>query len=121
MKDIVDLLKDAAYVMYKSGWQSSTIAGEAAAEIIRLRSELSKAQPKWQPIATAPMDGTEILGFGSASWRGKKYSPAHHIAWFADGKWLGRDPDADVELHLTEWTPLLAAPKRLAQQEGEQR
>lgn len=78
-------------------------------------------QDGWLPIATAPRDGTEILGFGSASWRGKKYAPAHHVAWFTDGKWLGRDPDADVELHLTEWTPLLAAPKRIARREGEQK
>jgi hypothetical protein len=99
------------------GWEN---CDSCCADAIRALARKEPNPPaEWHPIATAPMDGTEILGFGSASWRGKKYSPAHHVAWFADGKWLGRDPD--VELHLTEWAPLLATPKRVVRQEGEQR
>lgn len=65
---------------------------------------------EWQPIETAPKDGTEILGYGNASWQGKRYAPGRHVAWFDLGKWWGRDSDAESGLHLTHWQPLPACP-----------
>ncbi|OJU66204.1 MAG: hypothetical protein BGO05_10175 [Rhizobiales bacterium 63-7] len=69
-------------------------------------------------MSSAPKDGTEILGFGSSSWQGKKYAPACHVAWFADGKWWGRDPDTHAGLHLIAWRPLPPAPANGGEQNG---
>ncbi len=73
----------------------------------------------WMPIETAPKDGTEILGFGAASYRGKRYAPGRHIAWFDLGKWWGRDPDTEAGLDLMMWRPLPSPPSIL--KEGAER
>ncbi|MHC2481590.1 DUF551 domain-containing protein [Rhizobium leguminosarum] len=72
--------------------------------------ERDEARQAWQLINTAPQDGTEILGYGSAFYRGKRYAPGRHIAWFDQGKWWGRDPDTEAGLELTHWQPLPPSP-----------
>lgn len=64
----------------------------------------------WQPIDTAPKDGTEILVYGPASWRWKTYAPGRHVAWFAGNAWQGRDADNDAGLHPTHWQALPEPP-----------
>lgn len=78
-----------------------------------------KGDDGWMPIETAPKDGTEILGFGAASYRGKRYAPGRHIAWFDLGKWWGRDPDTEAGLDLMMWRPLPSPPSIL--KEGAER
>lgn len=60
----------------------------------------------WQPIETAPKDGTEVLLYGRCGG----YARGRHVGWMGnDGYWLTRDPtltcDADA------WQPLPAPPQ----------
>lgn len=67
--------------------------------IVELESQLAG---KWQPIETAPRDGTEIL----------LYSETYGIdvAHFHKGKWRTTAGQCDIE-YPTHWLPLPAAPK----------
>ena len=62
----------------------------------------------WQPIETAPMDGTEVLLFGD------RFDSAYLCA-FHDGEWkyAGRYPDCwdGGIVNPTHWMPLPAPPK----------
>lgn len=69
---------------------------------------------EWQPIATAPKDGTEILGSST-------YGDFSVAAWW-DGGWVGMcegsksiESQGDFETYyhrpyLTQWMPLPPAP-----------
>lgn len=46
MSDVVDLLRKAAFVRYKTGWESQTLAKDAADIIDRLRQLLSEAEKR---------------------------------------------------------------------------
>lgn len=66
----------------------------------------------WQPIETAPKDGTEILAYGYARCDGSRYANGQHIAWWdAELGWTGRDPDDRVTLHPSHWRPLPPRPE----------
>lgn len=59
---------------------------------------------KWQPIATAPKDGTEIIGIFWKQYHVDK-KPTIHGPWtvaFRDGKWMASWGDARV-LHSEGW------------------
>ena len=65
----------------------------------------------WQPIETAPKDGSEIL----ALWkRSQIQSNGYGVVWFEDGSWREFDYECLVS-DPTHWMPLPAAP---AKQEG---
>ena len=58
----------------------------------------------WQPIETAPRDGTEFLGFS--------YSESYHVVSYGythDGidHWF----NGDVHIEITRWMPLPKPPK----------
>lgn len=64
---------------------------------------------KWQPIETAPIDGTEILA-GAESWIGVPYPVTSKFidgkwATVFDGKWLPYEPQP------THWMPLPEPPE----------
>ena len=65
---------------------------------------------QWQPIETAPKDGTKILG----AWpqlRKHKWWTIQPI-FFYYGAWIhGWDEDEDLALHPTHWMPLPEPPK----------
>lgn len=61
-----------------------------------------KAVPKWQPIETAPKDGTSILGYWD---KGEVYG----VVWFEDGQWCEYDPECVVR-EPSHWQPLPKAP-----------
>jgi hypothetical protein len=76
----------------------------------------------WQPIATAPKDGTEILLYGPCQWdtHCKKSKPKICVAaWGVENDWddeedksfmtSSQNPYQDV-CHATHWMPLPAAP-----------
>lgn len=66
----------------------------------------------WQPIETAPKDGTEILAFGRAEYERTLYAKGHHVCWWEGqqetGYWSGRDGDCDYR--ITHWMPLPPPP-----------
>jgi hypothetical protein len=83
----------------------------------RIRSALS-AQVQdvagWQPIETAPKDGSEIL----ALWkRSQIQSNGYGVVWFEDGSWREFDYECLVS-DPTHWMPLPSVPAAPAKQEG---
>lgn len=62
----------------------------------------------WQPIETAPKDGTWILGYESRIGMNTKYVPHEVIRWIAfSEKWRN---SADQLSEPTHWMPLPAPP-----------
>lgn len=66
----------------------------------------------WQPIETAPRDGTELLLYGMGWRRGLGYyAKGRHIGWYERGAWSTRDPE--VLCVATEWQELPPPPDKL--------
>jgi Protein of unknown function (DUF551) len=70
---------------------------------------------KWQPIETAPKDGTECLVYGK--WEGEIHGPYEGlfagVAYFNFGRWsitLGDCYSCDCE--PTHWMPLPPQPEK---------
>lgn len=62
----------------------------------------------WQPIETAPKDGTMIVGHDWCRGIGIYGHDDTHIMSFKDGEWFGKDT---YENHFpTHWMPLLNPP-----------
>jgi hypothetical protein len=105
-------------------------APDLLAEVIRLRAALLDAATRWQPIATAPKDGTAVLVIQD-TWTGLDSGRAEkcmsHNTYVAEwwpgerngaGAWIcymdaKQDPECPVK--PTHWMPLPDAP---AAQEG---
>lgn len=68
--------------------------------------------PQWQPISTAPRDGTPILCFSpDALGQGFSDQSGIDVLWWEDGNWT-YDGDSRVTIDLpTHWMPLPRAPK----------
>jgi hypothetical protein len=68
----------------------------------------------WQTIVSAPKDGTEILAFSAQS-----VTPVMIVHWSGaveetesiDDDWYERDTGALIDVELTHWMPLPAAPE----------
>ncbi|MEJ1172654.1 DUF551 domain-containing protein [Agrobacterium sp. CMT1] len=68
----------------------------------------------WQPIETAPKDGSEIL----ALWkRSQIQSNGYGVVWFEDGSWREFDYECLVS-DPTHWMPLPSPPAAPSKQEG---
>lgn len=63
---------------------------------------------EWQPIETAPKDGTEILGFRESFVWCDKYAAIRFIS--DTNEW--RHVDRAVFLNPTHWMPLPAPPAK---------
>lgn len=61
----------------------------------------------WQPIQTAPKDGTEFLGYNAESERMYLIERVH-IEYSNETTWCDRS--GYYGIHLTHWMPLPAAP-----------
>ena len=93
---------------------------EMAKELLELREELACLQ--WQPIESAPKDGTHILaarfdpfsaGFGWFNGEHVHYQDVVHY-WSKKGEegfYASNGPD--VPLHFTHWMPLPNPPKEV--------
>lgn len=58
----------------------------------------------WQPIESAPKDGSPVWARGH-NWGNP--SNARHYGWvfFCDGAWLWAEPDGGEATHIDEWLP----------------
>jgi len=66
--------------------------------------KLIEAALRWQPIETAPKDGTEIIG----SWQCLNKTWDMNKLCFVDGAWL--DHYQDCQFNPTHWMPLPEPP-----------
>ena len=67
--------------------------------------------PQWQPIETAPKDGTRILG----AWPQLRKWWTIQPVFFHCGDWIhGWDEDEDLALYPTHWMPLPTPPQPTA-------
>jgi hypothetical protein len=84
-------------------------------DLIRERDELRDAA-RWQPIETAPKDGTSVL-ISSTNWRttwrgyyrAQGFAPEQEIDNWGEG-WT-RENYSDIGLIPTHWMPLPEPPK----------
>ena len=108
---------DGIAVMRKALWDMSTgsiPSGEVRAlathalNVLRGASQAPvAAAPGWQPIETAPKDGTHILAHN-----GNTYYPAVVIHWFESGWFFSTYPtDIENEYDPVRWMPLPTPPQ----------
>lgn len=94
------------------------ILRDASAELARMREALTG----WQPIETAPRDGTHIdVWYAPKSPTGEPLIPCRvAYAYFEDGRWWYQNTSNGLGLRLwqepTHWMPLPEPPAALAQQ-----
>lgn len=63
--DWVSVLRAGAQEARKHGGDSVMLLASEAEE---LAAELERVRTAWQPMSTAPRDGTEVLGYGRVGW-----------------------------------------------------
>ena len=87
-----------------------TYANKLLDDVKSLRAQLAAAGPVWQPIETAPKDGTQVIAAGrnfgaSTDWH-------RVIAEWRENAWVGEDfMMGETYDYLTHWQPLPAPPK----------
>jgi hypothetical protein len=84
---------------------------EAEGEVRRLQRRLAEVGMQWQPMDTAPKDGTRILAFGKFCFESED---GISTARWNGGRWVG-DPNEATEYEmeaceLSHWMPLPAPP-----------
>lgn len=90
------------------GWHHTCL--RLAKEVERLRA----SQPQWQPIDTAPKDGSDVLAWGPR-WKQPDYIHFRNGGWC---EWVGLDtgewePITFSESFLpTHWMPIPEPPKK---------
>jgi len=85
------------------------------ADLAPLRSTsepIAQGQRKtiWQPIETAPKDGTEVVLYGACypEHSQSRYAKDANVGWFSGGEWKTRVYGETCD--ATHWMPLLPAP-----------
>lgn len=119
--EYVDRKMADAWRHWQSAWNTRHEATKAAtSDDVREHSPALENAPQWQPIETAPKDGTQILGWNKADG----YERKPYICWFGkdynyeddDALWLKGDGDGwstgyyFTPCEPTHWMPLPAAP-----------
>lgn len=101
-EDYESLVRDT---LARDGWRPEFAAFVAAApRLLRLLL----AERAWQPIETAPKDGTAIIGFDAARESSQPALNGVEFMRWVDGVW--RDPETWT-CHPTHWMPLPAPPE----------
>lgn len=91
-------------------------AVDYAKQLNAARAALSAARPdEWQPIETAPKDGTRFL-----AWMPWFDGPCAVELWWEDGAWQMRDRKFTMGCRATHWHPMPPPPalRRPAGEEG---
>ena len=114
--------EEKAHAIIQSFGPQQTVS-EIAPELLKLiAQDIEDASPKWQPIETAPEDGTEVLLSNEDDGyveKGHYVAPAQMIEdedddrpdWFTtDGDYLGRVGESLVA--PTVWMPLPEPPEK---------
>jgi hypothetical protein len=89
-------------------WMSMDDAARLSAELVasaRTALAASHGQERWQPIETAPKDGTWIL-----AWLGGIADIADTIQWNYGGWWNGSNGHVATAAQPTHWRPLPTPP-----------
>lgn len=119
--DLTDGMKDAAWEAFRDSNKPAPYnqVSDAVHAAISAAPEITLNQ--WQPIETAPRDGTEILGWNHNS----SYLVRPYICWFGkddyvrgEPRWLKGDGDSwstgyyYTPCEPTHWMPLPDAPRK---------
>lgn len=101
-ESIVEMLKPAIVQAFEASGLSSSHAHRTA-----FAAGWNAAQQKWQPIETAPMDGTHVL-----TWNGRWIAVSYWSAkdFYNAPAWHDTRSDVNHIDHPTHWMPLPAAP-----------
>ncbi len=70
-----------------------------------------RSEMNWQPIKTAPKDGTTIILLGKTKHAAWDFIETGHWYRLEGGKWLYHHYIGDEPRQPTHWMPLPAAPK----------
>jgi hypothetical protein len=90
---------------------------ESIAAALRTAYAAGAEADRWQPIETAPRDGTSILvAGGTITWHGPgttvTLEEVSHVNWDGAGWWVGNDEDGEhISCEPTHWMPLPQKPK----------
>ena len=68
MSDVVELLRKAAFVRYKNGWESTSLAKDAADIITRLRQLLSEAEKREREVRAKALGDAASAIFVMGAW-----------------------------------------------------
>jgi hypothetical protein len=105
--------------IYAPGYRSTLNdkIAEQAVTIERLSAELERRQ--WQPIETAPRDGTNILAIVSGNHpdSGEAFTP-EVVFWRIDQWWNDCWGYDSTDYEPTHWMPLPEPPAALTEKEG---
>lgn len=96
------------------------IGAALAVRCATIRSLQERAERQWQPIETAPKDGSDVLLYCVPSSRSRFGALAHPIkaCQFRKGNWVTVGSDVPVA-NPTRWQPL-PSPPLLSLQSGEE-
>ena len=114
---IAKILREGAHEYDTTGEGPSDV--EAADAILAALSRADLAQkPQWQPIETAPEDGTVVLGYCPYDDKYPNMSSIYPIRFngrkYAEG-WYSQTTDGDDDgVEPTHWMPLPDAPALVA-------
>jgi hypothetical protein len=100
----------AALNQARKDWDEASSATRADATEAGQEAAAVQAVGAWQDIATAPKDGTAVLGLWLPMAGDAAFPRCYAIAHFIEGGWCSVDDDEQTFTDPTHWMPLPAAP-----------
>lgn len=98
-------IKGVIHQRKHDGEQWTRVSDELAKRIVR-----EWVGMQWQPIETAPMDGTHILLVCQYRVDGRLFSSSCWVDFWMDEEWTHWPRIIDAPFHATHWMPLPTAP-----------